>query len=245
MKSKNVKSRLRLISLLLLIVPMNGQTALLGPDGPRPLKERLEGVRNTCLKADYSKVHCSAYESIHLYNRDILDRLVIDPVFDTVDLFTDALYGLRRATRHPFERHCPSASSCNGRTALRLLEQELRQALAQQELLPCQQVCLAKCVANHAFDYFAGLSGRQSLMNEEFAIELGYGDCKAYSKLFDRLLAGIGYQSTTVTKIGRVSEDWTIAGHAFNAVLVEGKWYRMDATTDECAFVDPGKFNAP
>ncbi len=245
MNTKNATIKLLVLNLLFLAIPNAGQTALLGPAGSRPLENRLEGVRNTCLRADYSKVQCGAYESIHLYNRDILDRLVIDPVFDTFDLFTDALYELRRASRLPFEGPCPSASPCNGRTALRLLQQELNQALASQELRPCQQICLAKCVANHAFDYFSGINGRQSIMNEEFAIELGYGDCKAYSKLFDRLLGSIGYQSTTITKMGRVSEDWTIAGHAFNAVLVEGKWYRMDATTDECAFVDPGQFNAP
>jgi hypothetical protein len=178
MKSSKVKNLFCLFALLLSL-PNPGFSEMLGPKGPRPMEERLEDVRNTCLKADYSKVQCSTYESIHLYNRDIVDRLIVDPVFDAFDIFTDTLYGLRRATRYPFEKHCPAASSCNGKTALRLLEWELKLALADQELLPCQQVCLAKCVANHAFDYYSGINGRQSLMNEEFALELGYGDCKA------------------------------------------------------------------
>ena len=80
MKSSKVKKLFCLFALLLSL-PNPGFSEMLGPKGPRPMEERLEDVRNTCLKADYSKVQCSAYESIHLYNRDIVDRLIVDPVF--------------------------------------------------------------------------------------------------------------------------------------------------------------------
>ena len=193
-----------------------------------------------CLGGQHRQVQCNVYPSPPLYQRDLLDTVLVDSVFDGVDYVTDALYSLRSTSGRTLEGVCPDGRPCDGADALDFLIRELRSRAESQSLAPCQKICLAKCMTTRSFDYFAGWGGRQSIMNEEFALELGYGDCKSYSKLFDRLLGEVGVSSLTVSKLGVVDDKGRIGGHAFNAVELNGKWYYLDPTLDGCEFIDLG-----
>lgn len=84
-------------------------------------------------------------------------------------------------------------------------------------------------------------SGERNLLNE--VLQKRQGVCQHYAELFNACCKAAGIQSYIIS--GYTKTDGKIAplAHAWNAVVIDGKYYEMDATWAS-GYVDNGKFTA-
>lgn len=59
------------------------------------------------------------------------------------------------------------------------------------------------------------------------------GVCEAYAKTFDYLCGMFNLESLTV--VGKALQNYQYIGHAWNMICLDGSWYLLDATWNDCA----------
>lgn len=88
-------------------------------------------------------------------------------------------------------------------------------------------------------DYRFNVNGRRNFLKE--VLDSHKGVCQHYAILFDTLCHSVGIKSFLITGYTKQKEVFSPLSHAWNAVLINGKFYELDVTWS-AGYVEEDKF---
>lgn len=131
------------------------------------------------------------------------DPLIFDPVFTLLSTLTaDTVYSLP-ATLEGATRTC-SNGACqsiyrDGEALLHSLSRKIQEKARVPGTRDCQKVCIATCVTSRLLTYEKTLLYEAS--PEAASAIIGRGACTEYSRIADRFIGDLGFESYTVGNI--------------------------------------------
>lgn len=176
-------------------------------------------VRDACETIDWSKKNC-----------EFSDKSPLGMKYDNEKEFNSAVVDLGgwlgSLTEQMDNINNPNLNCYTDAGRLGRLTNYTKRVVNKKKLSDCQKACVVKCItANYITYQHSGKTG----INQDSACQAantGKGVCRSFSNLADHLMDSVGLKSQS-----RASD-----GHAYNKVLLNGRWVYAEPQDAVCRF---------